>query len=48
LYSGTLSHAGGSAYQSLEIGRSVARGNYHLEIVHPDKNKTVKTVVITD
>ena len=42
-----ITHNGGSGTQTLSLGNA-AKGSYYLEIVHPDNNKTVKPLIISE
>lgn len=43
-----LTHNGGSAAQSISLGKSMAGGSYRLEIIQPDNSRTAKTVSILE
>ena len=37
---------GGKDFHSIGLGKEIAKGNYYLEILHPDGSRTTQTVVI--
>ena len=43
-----LIHSGGNAVQPVFINRNMAAGMYQLEIINPDKSRSVRPVVITN
>ena len=48
LMSSKISHAGGSATETITLGKNIANGSYHLEIIHPDKTRTEQAVIVAN
>ena len=43
-----LVHNGGSASQSIDLGKTITRGYYQLEIVHPDGTRKMMPLVVAE